>query len=67
MPLYEYQCVKCKHVYEDFVQVKISSDGVDNTAHPKCPKCDSIGLKQMSLSTFKINGYSEANGYSKKA
>jgi hypothetical protein len=39
-------------------------DGEDKT---KCPKCEKECKKFISISNFKINGYSYANGYSKGA
>jgi putative FmdB family regulatory protein len=59
MPLYEYYCKSCKKIFE-----KLSKYGEDKT---KCPKCEKECKKFISISNFKINGYSYANGYSKGA
>lgn len=59
MPIYEFSCKKCGEVTEDIVTV--STDTI------KCPKCGSDANKIMSSSSFVINGYSEKNGYSKRA
>ena len=32
----------------------------------KCPECDYPGRRMISASNFKVNGYSEKNGYSSK-
>jgi len=64
MPLYEYKCDNCESIFE-----KIQS--ISNRNIPlsqPCPECKEIGyiISLMSSANFKINGYSEANGYSKQ-
>jgi putative FmdB family regulatory protein len=66
MPLYQYQCSKCSNIYESFVSLHIGPNNVDNTIHPDCPLCSAHGKKIISAVSFKINGYSEKNGYSKE-
>jgi putative FmdB family regulatory protein len=64
MPLYVYKCTECAEIYEDLVSLRIDQDGVDITIHPKCSLCGGAGKKQISSPSFRINGYSEKNGYS---
>ena len=64
MPIYEYKCPNCQNIYESIVTLSVSNDVKECTEHPRCPKCDYPGKRQMSVSSFKINGYSEKNGYS---
>ena len=64
MPIYEYKCSNCKELYEGIVTPRSNDNGLDVTEHPRCPDCDYPGKRQMSVSAFKINGYSEENGYS---
>lgn len=66
MPLFEYKCTNCKIVYEKIVNSRYDDYGLDVTVHPRCPNCDYPGRRQMSVSSFKINGFSEKNGYSSK-
>lgn len=55
MPLYEWTCV-CGQETETIENV--------NTETITCTHCGEAMRKGISLSTFKINGYSESNGYS---
>ena len=48
MPLYDYECVKCAHVFEVFH--KLSEEGVD---YP-CPKCGA-GKSRKRVSPFKTD------------
>lgn len=58
MPIYEYKCEKC---YESFEKlVKNSKEKV------VCPQCGSRPKKLMSSGSFKVNGFSYANGYAGK-
>lgn len=59
MPLREYECKKCKHVMEKIVFFGEKEDFV-------CEKCGSKVEKIMSTFSFDVNGFSEANGYSRK-
>ena len=57
MPIYEFECENCKEVMECLVTSKEDDKS--------CPSCGSTALKKLvSTGSFKINGYSEANGYS---
>lgn len=61
MPQYEYQCPHCGSTMEEYKSVRNRDDA------PECVYC-SKGVKTkriLSPGTFIINGYSEANGYSK--
>lgn len=60
MPLYEYRCCACGHEFERIVSLCQANKIIF------CPQCDEKATKQISAPNFKINGYSEANGYSKK-
>ena len=59
MPIYEFECLSCGKRFELYVQgCRI------NTI---CPVCKSNDVRKVpSVSSFRIKGYSEANGYSKK-
>jgi len=59
MPLYEYECSKCKHIFEKLL-FRDDRDELD------CPKCGGKARKILSISAFKVKGYSAENGYSKK-
>ena len=59
MPLYEYKCRKCKHITERIVK-SIKQDKYI------CEKCGYTSDRILSVGIFKVNGYSEANGYSNK-
>ena len=56
-PLYEFSCKECKKTFESIVPT--------GTKETIC-MCGDIALKIMSSPNFKINGFSEANGYSNK-
>jgi len=55
---YEFQCKKCKYVFEEERKLKDNSD--DST----CPKCSDEAEKIVSAFGFKVNGYASINGYS---
>lgn len=46
MPIYEYECRRCGHQFEQLVLPK--------SAPPACPACQSQGLERM-LSMFAVN------------
>jgi len=49
MPVYEYECPKCKHRFERLVKI---SDPL-----PECPECGHKPVeKAVSVSTFKLKG-----------
>jgi putative FmdB family regulatory protein len=58
MPLNEYKCCVCGYVfdYHDTTWKEVRM-------HRECPECKQDAKKQMSSSSFKVNGFSEANGY----
>lgn len=58
MPMYEFFCGECSHPFESIETL--------GTKVSLCPICRKEAKKVMSTSNFKINGYSEANGYSNK-
>lgn len=64
MPIYIYRCPFCGHTYEEIHPVKDRDESVGDHCYSCAEKycivrCNTSG-------SFKINGYSEANGYSKK-
>ena len=52
MPLYDYECVKCAHVFEVFH--KLSEEGTD---YP-CPKCGAAKSRKL-VSQFKTDTWSK--------
>ena len=44
MPLFEYRCTKCEHVFEEL-------QSASDTTKPTCPKCGSKKTERI-LSTF---------------
>ncbi len=50
MPIYEYQCPKCGHVFEEWVRVSTASD----TAI--CPKCEATATHIISNTAFILKG-----------
>lgn len=60
MPIYEYKCKKCGEIYE--VVQKIDDKPLKTC---KDEKCEGKLEKLISKSSFKIEGYSYANDYSK--
>ena len=58
MPINEYKCGTCKHVFDywdtSFKYVQ---------KYRVCPECGQDAKKQMTPSNFKVNGFNEANGY----
>ncbi len=59
MAVYEFQCSKCRHVFEKQQNIVFTT----NTF--KCPKCKKEAKKLISLSSFTMTGYASINGYSK--
>jgi putative FmdB family regulatory protein len=61
MPLYQYRCSSCGFDFEKTLHIK---DRDIPTEWP-CLKCRNVTVKrELCPSLFKINGYSESNGYS---
>lgn len=56
--LYEFKCKKCGNVFEESRALK------DNSEIAVCPKCKYIAKKIVSTFGFKVNGFSQLNGYS---
>ncbi len=59
MPLYEYQCSKCKRTLEKFSTISNRKDIINCI-------CGYTAKRIISSSFFKINGYNESNGYAKE-
>ncbi len=49
MPIYEYQCQKCKEVFEIFHKI-------DEECNPACPKCLGKAKKLISATNFILKG-----------
>jgi putative FmdB family regulatory protein len=50
MPIYEYECQKCRHIYEIVLSHVLGDDDDDPAGiigKVKCPKCDSTDKKFM--------------------
>ena len=64
MPIYKFECSECGFDFEHIMSVKEGQ--TFNGIKSDCPKCEKRKCvkKVMSPSNFKINGYSERNGYS---
>lgn len=63
MPIYQYHCNNCGHSFEKINHMNLR----DKELSEPCPKCGKISVvRGVGSFNFKINGYSEANGYSKK-
>jgi putative FmdB family regulatory protein len=60
MPIYEYKCNKCGRVYEELVLTPSHTEVTIN-----CPDCKEVCEKQMSKSSFVVNGFNAKNNYSK--
>jgi putative FmdB family regulatory protein len=49
LPLYEYECVKCKHRFEKIESLSASTV-------KKCPKCGAKAERQLSASAIQFKG-----------
>ena len=59
MPLFEFECTKCDYEFEDLISYR-------EIGKIKCPKCDSIVKKKISLSSFQLKGEGwSKSGYQK--
>jgi len=59
--IYEYECYKCHHRFEEVLSVE---DRLLPTFRV-CPECGKLSVdKVVSLSSFKIKGFSSKNGFS---
>ncbi len=59
MPIYEFKCKDCLVVTQGSFPIN------NNVKKVKCRKCGKTAEKIISTSNFKVNGFSEKNGYSK--
>ena len=60
MPIYEYECLHCKHVFE-FLVINTKYDNVS------CPKCNSLCQQIVSTPNFHLKGSGwSKDGYSSK-
>lgn len=60
MAIYEFRCTKCNKINQKSLPISSKIKTV------KCIYCDEDSERIISVSTFKIKGYSEKNGYSNK-
>ena len=58
MPIHEYQCEKCGHIFEE-VSLKMS----DAKKSSECPKCNKDARKLISSGSFTVHGFNANNGY----
>lgn len=49
MPIYEFLCPKCKHLFERLYKMS-------NKKPPKCPKCKTNTYRIISRPNFKFKG-----------
>jgi putative FmdB family regulatory protein len=49
MPLYDFKCNKCDHIFEELVSTSETND-------PLCPECKSETEKLIGLSSFRLKG-----------
>lgn len=56
MPIYDFKCEACGHVHERMCGHRIET--------MRCVMCGNTAKKQLGAPAIRINGYSEANGYS---
>lgn len=49
MPLYEYECVKCRHRFEKI-------EGHNSSETKKCPKCGAKAERQLSAPAIQFKG-----------
>ena len=49
MPIYEYQCLKCAHEFEEIEKVSAKSK-------KPCPECGAQAERKLSLSSFQLKG-----------
>ena len=62
MPIYEYQCPKCQHTFEEWVKAS------DSLGQEPCPKCGESSPRIMSQTSFVLKGggwYVSDYGYRK--
>lgn len=62
MPIYPYKCIKCEHLWDEFILRS------DDELPERCPKCDSLEIKKTIGKTshsLKGGGWYK-DGYSKK-
>lgn len=65
MPIFEYECTKCEHVFEEFSGPKTGKESMVITDEPNCPKCNADVKKIISSSTFRLKGSGwSSDGYS---
>lgn len=49
MPIYEYKCKSCEHIFDELVPVNTEGDLL------KCPKCGEVGARRL-ISAFAAHG-----------
>ena len=61
MPIFEFKCTGCELTFE-----RILSSSERNKRVTTCRMCGDEAHKIMSATNFKVEGYSEDNGYADK-
>ncbi|MDO5483711.1 MAG: zinc ribbon domain-containing protein [Desulfovibrionaceae bacterium] len=62
MPIYEYQCPQCGHVFEEWVKAS------ESLGEEPCPRCGAVAPRVMSQTSFVLKGggwYVSDYGYRK--
>lgn len=49
MPIYEYKCNECTHVFDELVPMNTEGDNL------KCPQCGNVGARRL-ISAFAAHG-----------
>ena len=49
MPLYDFKCTECEHIFEELASISETSD-------PPCTECGSETEKLIGLSSFRLKG-----------
>lgn len=49
MPIYEYKCSTCSHVFDELVPMNTEGESL------KCPKCGNVGARRL-ISAFAAHG-----------
>ena len=60
MPIYEYECKKCGEQFDELVSI-------NDTAEPKCPKCESKNVERLISACFSKMGYGKTHDFGGEA
>ncbi|MDR1857200.1 MAG: zinc ribbon domain-containing protein [Desulfovibrio sp.] len=62
MPIYEYKCPKCRHVFEEWTK------SINDMVEEPCPRCGALAHRLISQTSFVLKGggwYVDDYGYRK--